>query len=573
MMWNSCMDNGASIGKLYLIGFVLGLGLSCSSSAVRAQPNVPALDTNPVVITKSGENQKIRLEVNSYNYRSRKLGEPAPDGKVFFVLRGTLINKSSGMQTAVPDVQTDFLLQLADNKTAPLHSLSKYTDDPFWGSINLEPGEKLPVEMVFAVPSQQLTQVSLAHQSADGDIQLAVIGQLIAASPSTLPAPVRESPEREVNLWDPDAPFTRFAYVANFDDHTISAYTVDNETGALRHNGYLFSRSRGGPFWIAPDPKGRFLFVANIENESIEAYKINQRTGSLDFSAAIEVEEYPSAIAVNATGKFLYATNEQSEEVSIYVINQMTGNLRLGRTLCTGKAPSSLTIDPQERFLYVMNRIGKTVSLYKIDPRYGSISTPEGQCGEQIPAGETPISMAINPEGTFAYVADTRSNVVYVYSVDPTSGMLERVGEPVPAGIGPVWIAMHPSGQFAYVANLNSNDISIYRVLDTGGLAYQAKIDAEAGPQSIVINPRGRSAYVANRDSNHVSVYRIDRKSGMLAYSSSVTARSWPRSMTVPARHPIRSMVASTMASGSCCKRREATSVRSLRSSEPTLTV
>ena len=560
----------------------LALGLVLGPMAGLAQ-DPPDIEAGPVAVEKSAQNEAIKLVVHSYSVRSTKLRESAADGEAFLILRASLINNSSQEQTSVPDVQRAFSLQLAGDRSVPLHPLSADTADPFWGPIILQAGEELPVEMVFSVPAQRMIQASLFHLSSKGPIHLAVIGRLLprpgspdqpigearsgevannvnsdaSGRPDITPDPARTSDtsvsvnERDAgvktetetrntrhlpvgeNLSRPDAAFSRFAYVANFDDHTISAYTVDTETGALRHNGYVFSVAGKGPFWVATEPDGRFLFVANIENKTISVYGIHPTTGALTISGVTEVEDYPSAIAVHSAGKFLYVANEQSDTLSLYVINQRTGALRLSRALCTGRAPSSLTIDPRGRFLYVMNRVGKSVSLYPIDPRYGSISTPEGKCGDQVPAGQSPTSLAINPQGTFAYLTDTKSNAVSVYAVDRTTGKLEPVGDPVAAGLEPVWVAVHPSGRLAYVANIVSNDISIFRISKNGRLVHQDTIAAEAGPQSIMLDPRGSFAYVTNRDSNHVSVYGIDPRTGLLEYRSAVTARSWPRSFAL----------------------------------------
>ena len=53
----------------------------------------------------------------------------------------------------------------------------------------------------------------------------------------------------------------RFAYVANYDDNTVSAYTVNPTTGQLRHNGYVAAGIN--PASVTVDPSGKFAYVAN----------------------------------------------------------------------------------------------------------------------------------------------------------------------------------------------------------------------------------------------------------------------------------------------------------------------
>jgi len=52
-----------------------------------------------------------------------------------------------------------------------------------------------------------------------------------------------------------------------------------------------------------------------------------------------------------------------------------------------------------------------------------------------VGAGTFPLSVVIDPAGTFAYVANQNSNDVSVYSIDATTGALAAVsGSPFPAG-------------------------------------------------------------------------------------------------------------------------------------------
>jgi YVTN family beta-propeller protein len=53
------------------------------------------------------------------------------------------------------------------------------------------------------------------------------------------------------------------------------------------------------------------------------------------------------------------------------------------------------------------------------------------------------LSVAVNPAGTFAYVANENSNDVSAYSIDPTTGALTAVkGSPFGAGGGSRSIAI-----------------------------------------------------------------------------------------------------------------------------------
>jgi len=150
--------------------FVMGVvfGLLLDHAPLLAENKVLALETGPVAVDKSGENQAIRMVVDSYSLRSKKLGDPAPEGSLFFIIRGKLINKNTAKGASVPPVQKAFFLKLSENKKVFIDPISEDTADPFWGPLVLLPGEKLPVEMVFIVPAKRLEEASLMHLSNMG---------------------------------------------------------------------------------------------------------------------------------------------------------------------------------------------------------------------------------------------------------------------------------------------------------------------------------------------------------------------------------------------------------------------
>ena len=76
--------------------------------------------------------------------------------------------------------------------------------------------------------------------------------------------------------------------------------------------------------------------------------------------------------------------------------------------------------------------------------------------------------MAVDRAGKFAYVTNSGSNDVSMYTIDGTTGALTSIGT-IPAGTDPVSVAVDPSGKFAYVTNSSSNDVSMYSVDGTTG--------------------------------------------------------------------------------------------------------
>jgi len=112
-----------------------------------------------------------------------------------------------------------------------------------------------------------------------------------------------------------------------------------------------------------------------------------------------------------------------------------------------------------------------------------------------IPVGANPAGVAITPDGTRAYVANSSGTV----SVIDTS--TNTVVATIPVTVGAQLVAITPDGTRAYVAN--NGTVS---VIDTSTNTVVATIPVGAAPIGVAITPDGTRAYVANENSNNVSV-------------------------------------------------------------------
>ena len=94
---------------------------------------------------------------------------------------------------------------------------------------------------------------------------------------------------------------------------------------------------------------------------------------------------------------------------------------------------------------------------------------------------ESLISIAVNPSGSRAYVANLGSNNVTV--IDTATNTV--VGAPIAVGTAPVAIAVNPSGSRAYVTNYGSNSVT---VIDTAtNTVVGVAIAVGSGPAGIAV--------------------------------------------------------------------------------------
>ncbi len=82
-------------------------------------------------------------------------------------------------------------------------------------------------------------------------------------------------------------PAGTYAYVANYNDATVSVYSIDATTGALAPvtgSPFATGGSPMGPFGVTVTSAGTFAYVPNAADLDVSAYSINGTTGAPDAS-------------------------------------------------------------------------------------------------------------------------------------------------------------------------------------------------------------------------------------------------------------------------------------------------
>ena len=286
-------------------------------------------------------------------------------------------------------------------------------------------------------------------------------------------------------------------YVANNGSNTVSGYTINATTGALvAATGSPFAAGTN-PAAVAVSSNGAFAFVANSGSNNVSAYTINATTGVLTAAgAAVAAGTNPSAITVSPNGAFAFVANSGSNNVSAYTINSTTGALTAvaGGAVAAGTTPVAAAVSANSSFLYVVNQGSNNVSAYAIDAGTGALTALAGGTGNPFAAGTAPVGIAIAPNGSFVYVANSGTNNVSAYSVNIGTGALTAlaggIGNPFAAGTTPAGITIAPNAAFVYVANGGSNDVSAY-TLDSGTGVLTALAGGTGNPFAAGTSPSG----------------------------------------------------------------------------------
>lgn len=360
-------------------------------------------------------------------------------------------------------------------------------------------------------------------------------------------------------------PSGKFAYVpnigANFGSGDLSAYALDDTTGAL-------APVPGSPYapgvfpqFVTVHPNGKFLYVSGGSN-AIPGYAIDPTSGALTAIAgspfpAGAINTGPLSVTIDPSGRFAFVPsldgNTAAGAILAYTIDATTGALTAvaGSPFPAGTYPNVVTVDPSGKFAYVANIDSAEISAYTINTSSGALTPTAGSPFAAGGPNTFPRAVTVDPSGKFAYVPSGivgTAGQVWAYSINRTTGALTAItGSPFAAADGPYIVAIDPSGSFAYVGNFYSNNVSAFTInATTGALTAVAGSPFATGGSFqgntmpivfafVNLDPSGKFAYVANAGSNSVSAFTINPTTGALTpvAGSPFAAGTQPHSVTI----------------------------------------
>jgi 6-phosphogluconolactonase len=253
-------------------------------------------------------------------------------------------------------------------------------------------------------------------------------------------------------------------YVINTVTNTVSGFTVG--TGTL-------TNAPGMPFALGYTPQAEVVTIPNTVlyvagPGAIYAYFINS-DGSLSVPAAgaAQVIEFALSLDVSPDGNWLIALDGTTTQLDIYQINKSTGGLVLSSTV-----PFSI---PNAQVLGKMVKVAPNGELIFASLGTGgdlvfTFNTANGatvlsQTLAPISTQTSENGLAIDSTTTHLFIARSGLNGGLAEYTIGTNGALTSVtGSPFAAGAQPLSVALDPSNTYAYVANGTDATISGYTV-------------------------------------------------------------------------------------------------------------
>jgi 6-phosphogluconolactonase (cycloisomerase 2 family) len=304
----------------------------------------------------------------------------------------------------------EFSRNLSTGKLAPIGSGSVGAGSPN-GPIGIANG-----------PSAKFLYVA---NSADGNVREFKInstsGKLTPITGSPIAAGI--SPQ-----WVAVTPNAQFAFVANFGDGTISPYTVNTTTGALTANGSAFlSVLLSSP--TAAVASNNWLYVTDNTLGTIVSFQISA-SGTLSAVTSTALSTVtppipsPGSVIMDPTGAFVYVTDQKFG--AVYFLKVGAGGLTLAGTYTSstmGEGGLAIgTPSSGNEFLFVANQLlpSPSISVFLVNGD-GSLTGPTLY---PDPSLKLPTGVAVDPTGSFLYVANQGNGTISRFAINATTGAL-----------------------------------------------------------------------------------------------------------------------------------------------------
>jgi 6-phosphogluconolactonase len=178
------------------------------------------------------------------------------------------------------------------------------------------------------------------------------------------------------------SPDSRFAYAADLGTDHIEIYAVNGATGALDKTGRTGIAPGSGPRHFTLRADGRYAYVINELSLTITAFKVDEGSGALTRIQTISTlpDGTPrtgstAEIVAHPSGKFLYGSNRGHDSISIHAIDAESGELAsVGNEPARVKTPRNFVISPNGKWLLAAGQDSGNVTVFAIDQKTGALT-------------------------------------------------------------------------------------------------------------------------------------------------------------------------------------------------------
>jgi 6-phosphogluconolactonase len=189
----------------------------------------------------------------------------------------------------------------------------------------------------------------------------------------------------------------------------------------------------------------------------------------------------------------------------------------------------SITLDYYNRFAFAADLGTDRVMIYTFDDKKGKLKPNPAQPFFQAKAGAGPRHFAFHPKSKLAFVINELDSTVTSLAYDRKAGRLTEIQTvstlaPDFKGVSACAdVHVSPSGRFLYGSNRGAESITVFSIDESSGRIERVENTPTGGkrPRNFVIDSTGNFLLAANQETGNVVVFRIDGSSGRLTKTGS----------------------------------------------------
>jgi YVTN family beta-propeller protein len=284
------------------------------------------------------------------------------------------------------------------------------------------------------------------------------------------------------------ANYREYAYISNGGSNTVTVLDLVN----MRQDRVIAVGA--GPSGLAVNPRRNEVYVVNTGSGTVSV--INAETNTV--AATIRVQRNPYFIDVDTRGERAYVANSGSNNVSVL---DLARRREIG-VIGAGEGPGMARIANDRKSVVISNRASGSVSI--ADARSLQVRSSFDHC-----PGATDVM--ILPDSSKAFITCSAGHQIMVIGLAHSNGSEPRPADVVlsilDVGQTPVHLALKPDGGEAFVSNYDSDTISeLTTSTNEVGGAYLMGTHPVRG----LVSADNSLLYVSNFGAGRVIIYGID---------------------------------------------------------------
>jgi YVTN family beta-propeller protein len=266
-----------------------------------------------------------------------------------------------------------------------------------------------------------------------------------------------------------------FAYVTDIVNNKV--WVIDTSTNTVLPTPITVG---AGPAFVALNPAGTLAFVTNQNDNTVSV--IDTATNTV--TATVPVGKYPEGVVVSSDGSLAYVANFHDSSISVIDTSSGTVTTTIPIKAASFAAEPNQILVEAETLFVTDSANGRVLEINQL-PSVRQFA---------IPAGPFPIGIAISPQG-YLYVVNPGDGSVSVLATTTIS-----VGNSSSLATS---IAISPDGKYAYVTDQGSNTVS---VIDTSTNTVIMSLATGMAPIEPAITADGANVLVTDFLGGAVSV-------------------------------------------------------------------